>query len=222
MDTGPRADLVVFDFDGTLCDSADIKTDAFYRLYLDEQGEEFARRVEKYHLVNAGLPRHDKILHIESEMIGVPPSPQRMAAVTTRFSTLVEDAVVAAPLFPGVLAFLDRFAGAVPLAIASATPTEELRRIVDRKGIDRYFDAIEGSPQSKAEIIDGFAAAYSVPHRRIVMVGDQPSDAAAAREASCLGIMLSAADEGWAKPFPVARSFAEASALISAMLQRSS
>ena len=35
----PHWDLFVFDFDGTICDSANIKTEAYAVLYLDE-GEE--------------------------------------------------------------------------------------------------------------------------------------------------------------------------------------
>ncbi len=35
-------ELIVFDFDGTLCDSAGVKTDAFYDLYLEDHGPAFA------------------------------------------------------------------------------------------------------------------------------------------------------------------------------------
>ena len=69
-----RFDLVVFDFDGTLCDSVQVKTEAFQLLYLDERGLEFADRVRTYHLANAGLPRYDKIRYVETAMIGSEPS----------------------------------------------------------------------------------------------------------------------------------------------------
>jgi len=44
-DIGTVVDLIVFDFDGTICQSVDVTTDAFYQLYLDECGEQFAATV---------------------------------------------------------------------------------------------------------------------------------------------------------------------------------
>jgi len=185
-----RFRLIVFDFDGTLCDSADVKTDAFYELYLDEHGSDFAAAVQAYHVANAGVSRYDKIRYVEQEFIGRPPSNERVDEVAERFSKLVEDAVVAAPLLPGVREFLSSVRAGIPIAIASATPTAELQRIVDRKGLVGFFDAIEGSPRSKSEILAGFATHYDVAPAHIVMVGDQPSDARGAREAGTGALLI--------------------------------
>ena len=189
-------ELVVFDFDGTLCDSADIKTVAFRNLYLDEHGEDFASVVEQYHLAHAGLPRFDKIRHIETHMLGSEPTEERVDQVANRFSSLVVDAVVAAPMFDGVWPFLDAYHERIPLTIASATPTDELRLIVERKGIDGYFAAVEGSPNSKATIIRHYGDRFGIATTHTAMIGDQPSDAAAAEETGAVGIMI-APDEPW-------------------------
>jgi phosphoglycolate phosphatase-like HAD superfamily hydrolase len=204
-----RYRLIVFDFDGTLCDSADVKTDAFHQLYLDEHGPDFAARVLAYHLDNAGISRYDKIRYVESDFLGAPPSEERVEEVAARFSSLVEDAVVAAPLFTGVLDFLASTRGIAPTAIASATPTSELRRIVERKGIAPLFDSVEGSPRSKSEILTGFAAQFDVPVNEIVMVGDQPSDARGAREAGTGAVLISPAAD-WAAPYPCVATFSDA------------
>jgi phosphoglycolate phosphatase-like HAD superfamily hydrolase len=201
--------LVVFDFDGTLCDSADVKTNAFYELYLDEYGAEFADRVLSYHLENAGISRYDKIRYVESNLIGTPPSEQRVNLVADRFSVLVEDAVVAAPLFDGVVEMLTSLQSNVPAAIASATPTAELRRITDRKGISHFFSAIEGSPRSKSEILKGHAVEYGLTPDQIVMVGDQPSDARGASDAGTAAIIIAPAAT-WAEPFPCVDTFSAA------------
>ena len=66
--------LIVFDFDGTLCDSADVKTDAFYDLYLENHGPAFAASVKQHHLANVGVSRYDKIRYVETEMLGNQPS----------------------------------------------------------------------------------------------------------------------------------------------------
>lgn len=176
-------DLIVFDFDGTLCDSAEVKTDAFYLLYLDDEGPEFAERVRTYHVANAGVSRFDKIRHIEGEMLGRAADEARVEAVARRFGDIVEAQVMAAPLFDGVVDVLDDLDGAVTLAVASATPTEELRRIVLGKGLDRYFAAVEGSPRTKGDILVDLIERFGVEPRRTLMVGDQPSDRAAADQA---------------------------------------
>ena len=145
-------DLVVFDFDGTLCDSVHVKTEAFHRLYMDDHGPYFADRVLAHHLANQGVSRYDKIRHVEREFLGKPGDDRSVEIVAERFSRLVEDAVVAAPLLEGVDDYLKTTAAT--LAIVSATPTVELQRIVARKGIDQYFVAIEGTPRSKSDIVD--------------------------------------------------------------------
>ena len=73
--------------------------------------------------------------------------------IEERFSSIVEDAVVAAPLFDGVASLLTSKPDGVVYTIASATPTEELVRIIERKKIGEPFPAVEGSPQSQATII---------------------------------------------------------------------
>ncbi len=207
--TEHRYRLVVFDFDGTLCDSADVKTDAFYKLYLNEYGAEFAAEVRAYHLANAGVSRYDKIRYIERELIGRHPNDERIDEVAERFSQLVEDAVVEAPLFTGVQEFLSTIGPDTPLMIASATPTTELRRIVDRKQISRFFDEIEGSPRSKSEILMDFTARYEVVPDRIVMVGDQPSDARGAREAGTDALLITP-PASWVAPFTRVDTFSQA------------
>jgi phosphoglycolate phosphatase-like HAD superfamily hydrolase len=202
-------DLIVFDFDGTLCDSADVKTEAFYELYLPDHGDEFATMVLEYHLTHAGISRYEKIRYVERELLTNDPDGRRVDEVAQRFSDLVEEAVVAAPLFDGVSELLEENSGSVPFAIASATPTEELRRITDRKGISQFFTAIEGSPRTKAEILTGFSHEFTLSPARIVMVGDQPSDADGATSAGTDALVISPPDP-WTETFQRVDTFVDA------------
>lgn len=175
--------LIVFDFDGTICDSAGIKDEAYRMLYLEEEGEEFADAVQAYHLANAGVSRFDKIAHIERTMLGRPCPPERLAEVAARFGAIVEDQVVAAPMIAGAGPFLEQHAGEAVFTVASATPTDELRRIVRRRGIEGHFAAVDGSPDSKAAIIRRHLGQFDVDAADALMVGDQMSDYRAAVEA---------------------------------------
>jgi len=205
--------LVVFDFDGTLCDSADIKTKAFYELYLDEHGPEVAAALVDYHRRHAGVSRYEKIRWAEERLLGRRVTPERLRSMAARFSMLVEDAVVDAPLFPGVLPYLRD--ETLPVAIASATPTTELRRICDRKGITEFFWAIEGSPATKAEILSDYAARLRVGPKRMLMVGDQPSDLQAAVEVGARPLVVGP-PAPWNRDVPRVDTFADVVAWIEA------
>ncbi len=173
-------DLIVFDFDGTICESADVKTEAFYQLYLDEQGPEFAAAARDYHLEYAGVSRYDKIRYYEEEMLGRACTAARMTEVADRFGSIVRDRVIAAPLVPGVAEFFANHGGEVPMLVASATPTEELRQIIAARGMVGWFDEVQGSPALKGEIVRQFLSSRNVAPERAVMVGDQHSDLEAA------------------------------------------
>lgn len=195
IDLAGVVDLVVFDFDGTICESADVKTDAFFQLYLDEQGEEFATAVRDYHLEFAGVSRYEKIRHIEEEMLGRPCPDERMHVVADRFGNIVRDKVIASALIPGVASFFEQHAGSVPMLVASATPTAELRQITVARGIESWFDEVEGSPTLKGDIIKGFLARRGVSQERAVMVGDQFSDLEAAKTAETMFVGYRPPDE---------------------------
>ena len=186
IDLADVVDLIVFDFDGTICESANVKTDAFFQLYLDEQGEGFATAVRDYHLEFAGVSRYEKIRYVEEQMLGRPCSDERMNLVADRFGDIVRDKVIVSALIPGVASFFEQYGGAVPMLVASATPTAELREITKARGIESWFDEVEGSPTLKGDIIKGFLAHRGVNRERAVMVGDQFSDLDAAQTAGTM------------------------------------
>ena len=59
---------IVFDFDGTICDSLDIKGQAFADLY-KSYGHHVQDIVRKYHAQNGGIPRDKKFLYFQKEII---------------------------------------------------------------------------------------------------------------------------------------------------------
>ena len=140
-------------------------------------------------------------------MIGSKPANDRIEEMATRFGKIVEERVIAAPLFDGVLDFLETLD--VPVAVASATPTDELRRIIHAKGIERPFVAIEGSPRSKGDMVTEYATRVASGPVRVLMVGDQPSDLAAAKQAGTDFIAIVAPEDAhdWVRPFPVVSDF---------------
>lgn len=192
-------DGIVFDFDGVILDSATLKLDAFVDFYADE-GPAVRKAVADYQRVNGGVSRFVKFRHFEETLLGRPLGEERLGALVDRFASLVEDRVAAAPAIPGAVEALERHAGHVPVFVVSATPEDELRRIVERRGLARLFTAVRGSPLTKKQIVPGLLAEHGLDPARTLFVGDSThdSDAAAACGLPFLGIVA----PGVENPFP--------------------
>jgi len=167
----------VFDFDGVIAESADIKTEAFRRLF---DGDE---RAVEYHVANMGVSRYDKFRHITIEILGRSYSVENEHRLGERFSELVVDEVVRCPFVPGARELLQRLSGELPLFVASATPEEEVRQIVSLRGIEALFQAVYGTPATKGEILRRILDERDLDRDEVVMVGDASSDLKGAREA---------------------------------------
>ena len=75
---------------------------------------------------------------------------------------------------------LEALRGRIPLFMASGTPEDELREIVERRAIARYFRAVRGSPSTKATILCEVACMLGVSCAELLMVGDSMTDYEAA------------------------------------------
>jgi phosphoglycolate phosphatase-like HAD superfamily hydrolase len=170
----------VFDFDGVLADSVEIKTEAFRQMYLSH-GEEIADRVVLHHRENGGMPRLQKFVHYQKEFLGKPASDEELAGLCRVFSDLVVKNIVAADEILGVSDFLKNWHGALPMFIDSATPDSELREIVDQRGLNGYFEGVFGSDRTKKENLVAILDQNGFIPERVLFFGDALSDYAAAR-----------------------------------------
>lgn len=194
----PRA--VVFDFDGVILQSMDIKTDAFAELFSGEEPEA-ARRIVDHHLANGGISRFEKFRWAYREVLKRPLTAEAERALGERFNLLVEEAVTKCAYVPGAREFLERRQGWRPFFVASGTPEEELRRIVERRGLSPFFSGVFGTPRKKAEILKAIATSLSCPAGELAMIGDAINDLDAARAvgARFIGVCAPGATHG----FPV-------------------
>ena len=169
-------DAIIFDFDGVLVESVDIKTQAFAALYADH-GEKIVAQVEDYHLRHGGQSRFEKFRYFQAEIVGGPPlEDSDVADLASRFSRLVIDRVVLAPMVRGAQEFLDQCRSRMPLFIVSGTPTSELAEILERRELRQYFRDFKGSPGTKAEHVRELLREYEIDAGRCVVFGDAMAD----------------------------------------------
>jgi len=200
--------LFIFDFDGVIADSVDVKTEAFARLY-SEFGKSVVQKVVDFHLQNGGMSRFDKIRHFHGELLGEKVTDQLVQDWASHFAEMVVDGVVAAEEIQGVRKILDYcHANRIRCAVNSATPESEVVEIVKRRGLSDDFEIVLGSPQSKVKNITAILKAFGTNPSDAVFFGDAVNDYKAAKLANIdfVGINYNSESE---ESFPAFKNFDE-------------
>lgn len=176
-----KPSVVLFDFDGVVCDSVNVKTQAFDALYHD-QSTAFRELVRDYHLKHGGISRYEKIRYYEQLLIGTAPTEAEVDAKAADFTRIVVDQVVASPYLPGAIEALECLHDVARCYVVSGTPQGELRDIVSRRHLSSLFLGVFGSPRKKADIIRSILDAENVASWDAVMIGDAMTDYDAAND----------------------------------------
>ncbi len=172
---------IIFDFDGVLVESVDVKTRAFARMF-EDRGVEIVRQVTDFHLKNGGLSRVHKFKYYYKEILKCSLSEKKLEELCNTFSRLVVDEVINSPYVDGAKEFLDSVHSKIDLYVASGTPEEELREIVRCRGMDMYFKGIYGSPEQKGNIAKMVLQQNGYITNEVVFIGDSITDLKGAQD----------------------------------------
>jgi phosphoglycolate phosphatase-like HAD superfamily hydrolase len=170
--------ILVFDFDGVIANSINIKANAFYHLYLP-YGKKIAQKVLEHHNENGGMSRFDKFRHYQNVFLGKKIAPHKIELLSKKFSEMVVKGVIESPEIDGVGFFIDRCCNQFRSCdINSATPQEEIEFIVNQRGIKKYFRNTYGSPTTKIKNLE--KSLNKKDKSSIVFFGDSKLDMFAA------------------------------------------
>ncbi|HOW53929.1 MAG TPA: HAD-IA family hydrolase [Syntrophorhabdaceae bacterium] len=172
---------IIFDFDGVLVESNNIKTEAFSALFKGMCNDEQHRRIVQHHIDNLGVSRYKKFVHIYRNILGKDIGQKELDDLSRSFSGLVMERVVKAPSVNGAMEFLQNNKD-YKCYIVSATPHEEINEIVRLRSIKGYFAGIYGSPKEKEELIDDILVKGKHSTESTVYVGDGMNDYRAAKK----------------------------------------
>jgi phosphoglycolate phosphatase-like HAD superfamily hydrolase len=166
------AQLVIFDLDGTLTDSADGIVSSF-RHALGEIG--------------AAVPEGD----LAGRIVG---PPMHLTLKTMGLGDRVDDAMAAYradyttrgwamnSVFEGIPALLsDLRAAGVRMAVATSKAEPTAKRIIEHFGLDDHFEvvagaSVDGTRSSKADVLARALAQLEPLPQRVLMVGDRSHD----------------------------------------------
>ncbi|MFZ1711942.1 MAG: HAD-IA family hydrolase [Nitrosomonas sp.] len=173
---------IIFDFDGVIVESGDIKTAAFAELYR-QYGERIMQAAVAYHRANGGMSRYLKFRYFQQYLLNKPPlTEEEECLLDQQFSRLVMQAVIKSTSVAGAEALIHTASQLIPLFIASGTPEKELRNIVEQRNLAPFFAAVRGAPDLKQTIIAEILAAHGFDEQRVLMIGDALIDYESAQQ----------------------------------------
>ena len=170
---------IIFDFDGVIVDSVQVKTDAFAVLY-KPYGPNIVKKVVEHHEANGGMSRFEKIRLYHESFLNKTISEGGIMNFAGQFSELVVKKVIEAPYVPGALEYIKSEYSNKKLFISTGTPSDEIFRIVKAKNIGHYFVEILGSPDIKMEHLKFIMSKYELNADELIFFGDSSTDINAA------------------------------------------
>lgn len=170
---------IVFDFDGVILDSVDVKARAFRELFRDHG--EWVDRIVQFHLDNPGMSRFDKFRFIYQTYLGRSLEDGESDALGQAFSRLVYQEILACPFIRGAPEFLERRRKEYAMFVASAAPDVEVRDIVACRGLAGFFRGVYGSPRAKPDLLRQILVDQGLAPWQAVFIGDAVADQRAAQ-----------------------------------------
>jgi len=171
--------IIILDFDGVILESVSVKTEAFRKLF--SFAPEHIDEIIQYHKENGGMSRYDKFRHIYKSILRQDLPKQKFKELSETFADLVFEEMIKTPFVPGAHDFLEKYYTTMTLYIVSATPEEELIRIIRARKISHYFRRVYGAPRKKADCIREIIK-YTGPYPdSVIFVGDAKNDFEAAQ-----------------------------------------
>lgn len=174
---------VIFDFDGVILESADIKTESFKDMVSDYPTE-IAEQFVEYHMQHMGISRFVKFQYFFEEILKEEYTREKEEEWGKKFQEITLNKVLNCPFVPGAKEFLEKHYELQDLLmfVASGTPEAELREEIEKRSLELFFKECYGTPGSKIEIIERILESYGFSPGEVVFVGDAGTDLNSARK----------------------------------------
>lgn len=170
----------IFDCDGVILDSNSVKTDAFYAVALPF-GEQPARQFVEYHQAHGGISRYEKFQYFFSRILKKEDFAEDLTASLDQYGRIVQEKLLSAAETKGFREFLRSLPDTSKKFVVSGGNEGEIRDVFHRRGLDRCFDGIYGSPRDKKEIVSSLIRSRNIDEPA-VFIGDSRFDYEVARE----------------------------------------
>ena len=169
--------VLILDFDGVIKESVEVKDDAYVSIFENIENN-IKVKISKHHLGNGGVSRYEKV-PLYLGWSGLRVDKKTISHYLDKFSNAVFRGVINSAWVKGFPEFIVHATKSVPVYIATATPTEEMNRILKELKSERLFKGVYGAPESKSKIIDKIIFKEACLPSDVLFIGDSLSDYAA-------------------------------------------
>ena len=174
---------ILFDFDGVLAESIQVKTNAFRKIY-EKHGTNVVRKVLSHHKENGGMSRFEKFPFYHKNFLNINLNTDQINLLCEQFSEIVLEDVIASAEVEGATWFLEKYFKSMKFWVVSATPSNEIQLIVRRRKLEKYFRGIYGSPTKKIDNVKSIILENNLEVNDTIFLGDARNDFEAARKNS--------------------------------------
>ena len=145
---------ILWDFDGVILDSMEIRSEGFRKVLKSYPSSEVEELIE-YHLKNGGLSRYVKFRYFFEKIRGEEIKEEKVQELASQYSEIMRAALTFPErLIKEVMDFIKTHAEQFRMHIVSGSDGEELRFLCNKLGIDQYFISIQGSPTPKIDLVN--------------------------------------------------------------------
>lgn len=176
-----KTKAIIFDYDGVIAESVNVKTEAFAELYLP-YGADVVKKVIAHHEANGGISRFEKFKIYHKEYLSIEINQTKVDKLAAQFSKLVLQKVIDSPYVKGAFEFLQENYQMYDFFISTGTPTGEIEKILKLKDIRKYFIEVYGSPEKKDAHVEKILNGHNYNKNQVVFIGDALTDRDAARK----------------------------------------
>ncbi len=166
---------ILFDFDGVILNSLNVKTQAFYDMYLP-YGKEIAQKAANHHLAHGGISRFEKFKHYHQEFLGIELTPAQIDELANEFSERVLQGVINSAEVSGIRKFLSKNHSQYKMWVITGTPTTEIKLIANKTNLAQYFVELYGSPEKKDYWTNKIIHENNFSPSEVLFVGDATTD----------------------------------------------
>lgn len=171
---------ILWDFDGVIMDSMPIRSRGF-EVTLQKYPKKHINELLKYHNDNGGLSRYVKFRHFYEVIRKEEVEEEKILELAQNFSEIMLGLLINEKLLiDDSVAFIKLNHTKYKFHIVSGSDGNELNKICEGLGLDKFFISIEGSPTAKKQLINDLLIRHSYDKNDCVLIGDSHNDLEAA------------------------------------------
>ena len=171
---------ILWDFDGVLINSNEVRTSGFWVVLTDYPKEQVSQLID-YHKANGGLSRYVKFRYFFETVRGERIEQERLDLFCKQFSDIMKSKLTDKKLLISeTVNFIVKNHVRYNMHIVSGSDEEELKWLCDFFNISQYFKSIHGSPTPKDELVYTILRLNNYTKKDCILIGDSINDYQAA------------------------------------------